>query len=162
MQLRSSITLGNATVPFSAAAKNLGVIFDNTLSLKNHITQLCKASQFQLCNLYRIRDYFDKTWNEILLHAFVTSRLDYCNSLLVGSPLCDIQKLQLVHNSAARLLLHRKKSDHITPTLRDLHWLPVQNYIQFCFARLFIKRFWKFLLQWNEGEKLHLKRVIYI
>ena len=131
MQLHSSITLGNATVPFSAVAKNLGVIFDNTLSLKNHITQLCKASQFQLCNLYRIRDYFDKTSLEILLHAFVTSRLDYCNSLLVGSPLCDTRKLQLVQNSAARLLLRCKKSDHITPILHDLHWLPIQFRIQF-------------------------------
>ena len=113
-------------MPFSAAVKNLVVICDNTLSLKNHITQLCKASQFQLCNLYRIRDYFDRTSLEILLHAFVTSRLDYCNALLAGAPLCDIRKLQLVQNSAARLLLRCKKSDHITPILHDLHWFPIQ------------------------------------
>ena len=131
MQLHSSITLGNATVPFSAAVKNLGVIFDNTLSLKNHITQLCKASQFQLCNLYRIRNYFDKTSLEILLHAFVNSHLNYCNALLVGSPLYDLANSNLCKTLLLGFFFAAKKSNHITHILHDLHWLPIQFRIQF-------------------------------
>ena len=63
---------------------------------------------------------------EMVLHAFVTSRIDYCNGLLYGLPDCEIAKLQRVQNAAARLLMLCKKYDHITPVLINLHWLPVR------------------------------------
>jgi len=60
-----------------------------------------------------------------LIHAFISSRLYYCNSLLTG--VCDsvLRKLRSVQNAAARLITNIHKFDHITPVLRDLHWLPV-------------------------------------
>ena len=68
---------------------------------------------------------------EILVHAFVSSRLDYCNSLLHGSPKYVPQKLQRAQNAAARLIKLSRKYDHITPHLMDLHWLPIEYRIQF-------------------------------
>ena len=61
-----------------------------------------------------------------VLHAFVTSRIDYCNGLLYGLPECEIAKLQRVQNAAARLLMSCKKYISI-----NLHWLPVRYRINF-------------------------------
>ena len=68
---------------------------------------------------------------KIIIHAFVVSKLDYCNSLLYGLPSHLIQKLQHVQNSAARLVNQCPRFCHITPVLRDLHWLPVSFRIEF-------------------------------
>ncbi len=63
---------------------------------------------------------------EKLVHAFMTSRLDYCNALLGGCPASSINKLQVVQNAAARVLTRSRKYDHITPILQSLHWLPIK------------------------------------
>ncbi len=67
---------------------------------------------------------------EKLVHAFMTSRLDYCNALLGGCPAYSINKLQIVQNAAARVLTRSRKYDHITPISQSLHWLP----IKFCIS----------------------------
>ncbi len=68
---------------------------------------------------------------EKLVHAFVTSRLDYCNALLGGCPASSINKLQIVQNAAARVLTRSRKYDHITPILQSLHWLPMKFRISY-------------------------------
>ncbi len=67
-------------------------------------------------------------WNDFerKKHAFVSSRLDYCNSLYVGTSQSTLSRLQIVQNAAARLLTGSRKQDHITPILSSLHWLPVR------------------------------------
>jgi hypothetical protein len=67
----------------------------------------------------------------LLINAFVTSKLDYCNSLLYGIPSSQLKKLQFVQNAAARLITKTKKFDHITPALHELHWLPIAKRIEF-------------------------------
>ena len=70
-------------------------------------------------------------FTEILIHSFVSSKLDFCNSLLFGAQKRNIVKLPSVQNAAARIIAGLKKRDHITETLRDLHWLPVEERIVF-------------------------------
>ncbi len=68
---------------------------------------------------------------EKLVHAFMTSRLDYCNALLGGCSASSINKLQVVQNAAARVLTRSRKYDHITPILQSLHWLPIKFRISY-------------------------------
>jgi len=81
----------------------------------------------------KIRKYLTEETTEILVHAFISSKLDYCCSLLYGLPKHMISSLQSVQNTAARIVTLAKKFDHITPVLIQLHWLPVH------FRILFIK-----------------------
>ena len=75
--------------------------------------------------------YLSKEDSEKLIHAFITSRLDYCNGLFTGVPKSTVQRVQLIQNAAARVLTGTKKFEHITPVLRLLHWLPVKARIDF-------------------------------
>ena len=84
-----------------------------------------------LRNISNIRHLLSHKIAEQLVHAFLTSRLDYCNSLLSGLPSSTICHLQRVQNIAARILTRTKIYDHITPILQHLHWLPVRERIIF-------------------------------
>ena len=64
-----------------------------------------------------------------LVHAFVSSKLD--DSILYGLPKYKIQRLQYVLNSADRLVTLCRKNDHISPVLMELHWLPVEQCVEF-------------------------------
>ncbi len=68
---------------------------------------------------------------EMLLHVFMTSRLDYCNALLVGFSARLINKLQIVLNVAARVLSRTRKYDQISAVLLTLHWLSIKHHIDF-------------------------------
>ena len=84
-----------------------------------------------LYRIGRVRKILDRTNTERLIHAFVSSRLDYCNSMLhmIDSKLSN--RLQLLQNSAARLVTLTKKHEHITPVLFNLHWLPIYQRCKF-------------------------------
>ncbi len=86
---------------------------------------------YHLKNIARIRCFVSSHDLEKLVHAFITSRVDYCNGLLTGLPKKTIRQLQLIQNAAARILTRTRKSEHITPVLRSLHWLPVTFRIDF-------------------------------
>jgi len=88
----------------STGARNLGVYFDEHLDMRKHINNICRQCYFQIRQLRVIRRHVTSDVLKTLLHAFVSSRLDYCNSLLFGLPYCDVRKLQSVQNVAARLL----------------------------------------------------------
>jgi hypothetical protein len=125
------INLGTASLALSDKVKNLGVTFDGDLSFGQHISNLAKSSMISLRNMAKIRKHFSYKSFETLIHAFVTSRLDYCNSLLTGASQKDIKKLQLLQNYSARMLFNKRKHDHVTPLLKRLHWLPIQERIVF-------------------------------
>ncbi len=115
----------------SSQVRNLGVLVDQHLKFDNLISSVIGSSFYQLCLLSKIRDFLTPKTLEMAVHAFVTSWLDYCNSLYCGISKSQIARLQLVQNAAARLLLRRRKHEHITPILRSLQWLPVHQRIDF-------------------------------
>ena len=104
-----NLHLEGCTVTPSSTVKDLGVILDSNLSFENHISYVTKTAFFHLRNIAKIRNMLSISDAEKLVHAFMTSRLDYCNALLGGCPASSINKLQLVQNAAARVLTRSKK-----------------------------------------------------
>ena len=110
---------------------NLEVKVDSDLKLDSQIKSVVKSSFFQLRQLAKIKPILQKKHFETVIHAFVTTRLDYCNALYVGVSGSSIARLQLVKNAAARLLTGTRKYEHISPVLASLHWLPVDFRVHF-------------------------------
>ena len=106
-------------------AKNLGLWFDNNLNFEKHITKLGRFSFYQLRNISKIKPLLSLTDTETIIHSFISSRLDYCNSLFTCLTLKSIHRLQIVHNTAARLLTKTNRCEHITQILASLHLLPI-------------------------------------
>ena len=124
-------TVDGFTLASSSTVRNLGVIFDPDMSFNSHIKQLSRTAFFHLRNIAKIRPILSQKDAEKLVHAFVTSRLDYCNSLLSGCPNKSLKSLQLIQNAAARVLTRTRMREHISPILASLHWLPVRSRIEF-------------------------------
>ena len=122
----SSLQIGNENIGLSTKAKNLEALFNPSLNLSTHITATCKSAFCQLHRLSCIKRYLTTDALKTDVHALISSKLDYCNSLLVGLPKGEIEKMQHVMNSAARLVSGTKKAEHITPVLIELYWLPVE------------------------------------
>ena len=127
----TSLKIGQSVVTPSSSVRNLGVHLEFGGNFSGHVNQICKSSYFALHRIGKIRSLLDQSATEKLVHAFVTSRLDYCNIVLYGCPEFQLNKLQSVQNAAARLVRRQNKSAHITPILRDLHWLGVRERIIF-------------------------------
>ena len=102
-----TLHVGNDVIGSAFSVRDLGVILDCELAMKKHKTP---AS---------------------LVQAFVISLLDYCNSILAWLQKLSIMLLQQIHNAAARLILALGPRDHVTLTLHDLHWLPLEQRIIF-------------------------------
>lgn len=119
--------------------RNLGVIMDSDLDFNSHIKSVTSSAFYHLKNIARVRSIVSKLDLERLIHAFVSSRLDYCNGLLTGLSKKAVKQLQYIQNAAARILTRTRKYDHISPVLRSLHWLPVAQRIDFKTALLVYK-----------------------
>ncbi len=89
--------------------RNLGVILETDLSFSSHVKAVTKSAYYHLKNIARIRCFVSSQDLEKLVHAFITSRVDYCNGLLTGLPKKTIRQLQLIQNAAARIQI---KSNH--------------------------------------------------
>ena len=92
-----------------------------------------------LVQLFSNFQYHTSEATRTLVHAFVSSRLDGCNSLLAGVSSQLLNKLQVIQNAAARLVTGARRSEHVTPLLRDLHWLPIRQRVTFKTAVLAYK-----------------------
>ena len=123
--------LANLSDNVKTSARNLGVMFDSELSFKTQVTKVVQSCFYQLRNISKIKSFLSFTDLEKVIHAFISSRIDYCNALYSGLPKKVISRLQLVQNSAARLLTNTRRREHITPILAALHWLPVSFRVDF-------------------------------
>ncbi len=129
--LEHCLTLNGCSVDSLSSVRNLGVLFDSHLSFDSHVSSICKTAFFHLKNIYKLRPMLSMSNAEMLIHEFMTSMLDYCNTLLGGCSARLINKLQMVKKAAARVLTRTMKDDHICPVLSTLHWLPIKHRVGF-------------------------------
>lgn len=132
----------NDTSP-SKTVRDLGLVFDSKLSFKSHFNSIIKTCNYQLRRLSSIVKYLDKHCATTLIHAFITSRVDYCNSLFVNLPKKDLTRLQTILNRAARLIFNLAPFTSTSSYLYDLHWLPIKARIEFKLC-LFVYKALKF------------------
>ena len=99
--------------------------------MEEHVNKLCQSVNFHLRNIWKIRKYINKKCTETLVHALISSRVDYCNLLFSKMASYLLQKLQKLRNLAARIISRTPKTDHISSTLYALPWLPIDKCIQY-------------------------------
>ena len=134
-----NLVVDDHEVPPSSCVSNLGMTIDSQASMIQHVNKVCKAAYMHLYNISRIKAYLDKSSLERIVHAFITSKLDYGNALLCGYPTTLLQRLQRVQNAAARTITGHNKYHHVSPVLKQLHWLPVEQRIKYKVALLVFK-----------------------
>jgi hypothetical protein len=132
----TNVTILSATVPVVNAACDLGVVLDSQLTMSAHVSALCRSCYFQLRQLRPIARSLTVDTTRTLVQAFISCRLDYCNSLFYGMTDTLFRRLQSIQNAAARLVTGTRRCEHIQPVLRRLHWLPVRQRVDFKMATL--------------------------
>jgi hypothetical protein len=136
-----TLNIGSEDIKPSSTIKNLGVVFDKTLTMTNQVSSICSSISLHLRHLSRIRMFIDQSTCQDAVRAIISSRLDYANSLLYGINDKDLKRLQRQQNRAAKLIFKARKYDHATPFLRDLHWLPIHARIHFKLLTIVFKCF---------------------
>lgn len=132
----SCIYIDGTEVQPVSIVRNLGIYLDSTLSMKSHVANVV-AGCFKALRLIRsIRRSVSANGLKTLVFALVLSKLDYGNATLAGLQKYLHNRLQSVLNAAARVICQASLGDHITPLLRDLHWLSVPERIHFKLATL--------------------------
>ncbi len=105
--------------------------------MKQHFSSLCCTTFLELRRIASIRPFLFNSSTEKL----VASRLDYCNTTFAGVADEQIARMQKIQNNVAQLILKKSKRDHVTPLLKELHWLPVRYRIQYKLATLSFRHF---------------------
>ena len=128
----NGVFIDNECLRFSEIVELLGVKFDQNLSFDTQVTDIVTTTLYHLKNISKIKRYLTASEVEIVIHAFLTNKLDYCNSILFGINQATLSKLQSVQNKAARIVLGLSPFAHVTDEmLSDLHWLKVDQRIIF-------------------------------
>ena len=134
-----TIKIGNDTVELTDSVKNLGVYFDNDLSMNAHLINLQRAVYLEIRRLKHMSKFLNETSLKTLAASFILSKFDYCNSLFKKFNSTQIDKLQKLQNFAAKVICGKSLYDHVTPCLLQLHWLPIKFRVNFKIALLVFK-----------------------
>ena len=124
------VTLLSKEILPSCSAKDLGVIVDSHLSFDEHVTEVVSKCIGSLCQINRVKHLFDSSTLVTIINSLVFSKLFYCSSMWASTTKKNIARLQKVQNFAARIVTGARKYDHITPILKELHWLPVDKQLE--------------------------------
>jgi len=120
------------------SARDLGVV-GSQLTMSANVSSTCRSVYYQLRQLRSVIRSLSVNAAKTAVQAFVSTRLDYCNSLMYSIADGLMQRLQEVQNAATRLITGARRHDHISPALRQLQWLPVRQRVQFKLAVLVFK-----------------------
>ena len=126
-----TIRVGQDEVEPKKSVRNLGFQLNSTLHVRDHVSKICSSAYLTLKKMNRVKYWIDKDTKKILSQALVMSKVDYCNSLLLGCPKSELMRLQSIQNMCARFITGLHKYEHITPTLQALHWLKVPNRVEY-------------------------------
>ena len=126
-----SLTVGNEEVDVTKCVRLLGVGFDSHLTLKQHVRNTAKNCFYTLKNMFKIRRCINETAAKAIVHTMITSKLDYCNAILYGLPESTLKHFTRVQNLSARFISQHGKHEHITPVLKQFHWLPIRQRIHY-------------------------------
>ena len=118
-------------IRFSTEVKNVGVWIDKNLNMDKHINHIVSHCYKILKDIGRIKKCLQQDHLERIVHAVISSRLDYCNSLFMNINKDNTYKLQKVQNAAAKLILGKRRRDSASLVLKQLHWLNVEARITF-------------------------------
>ena len=149
----NSIIVCNDTVIRSSCIKLLGSYLDQSLTMSTHITKKCSLAMWNLSRIRSIKNYMDTDSLKTTVQALCISHIDYCNSLFYGLPTKDVNRLQRVQNSCAKLVLGKTRYDSSTACLKQLHWLPVKFRIKFKILCLMHK-------VENDSAPVYLKKMV--
>ena len=109
--------------------------------MSHHISSVCRSAYLELRRISAIRPFLTTSATATLVCSRVLSRIDYCNSLLAGITSDQIARLQRILNNSARLIFRKKRSEHVTPMLISLHWIPIKQRIEYKLATLAFRYF---------------------
>ena len=127
----STVNISTTSITLQDQVKLLGVTMDSNLTFNNHVASVAKSCYYHIRAFRHIRPMLTSDMAKTVASSLIGARLDYANAVLYGTSASNINRLQLVQNTVARVVTGLKKSDHISQTLRDLHWLPVRYRINF-------------------------------
>ena len=125
------VRIGNTSVLPVPSVRNLGVYLDADLAMSTHVIATVRACFAALRQIRSVRRSLSRDALLALLRALVVSKVDCYSTVLAGVYGSFLQRLQSVMNAAARLVFSARRSDHVTPLLRELHWLKVPERIRF-------------------------------
>jgi len=126
-----SLSIGDVTLKPSIVVRDLGVLLNSELTLKQYISKVASCCYYHIRRLRQVSRFVSRHIMMQLTSAFILSRLDYCNIILAGLPKSSIATHQRVQNAASRLVLGLGPRDHIADGLRQLHWLPDEARIRY-------------------------------
>ena len=139
LQIHGSFISQFICVRFVSTVKNLGFRLDSTLSFNKQVMNI-KSKAFQkLRSLSKMKSFLNHQQLQILTQGLVLSSLDYCNALYFGIEHHLINQLQCIQNSACRVIFGLKRKEYVAGQLKELHWLKIQERIEFKLLTLVYK-----------------------
>ena len=133
------LTKGQDLIKLCSVVQNLGVMFDCNLKSMTHVNKLVSTSYVTMRNITKIQHSLDQDKLKTVCHALVMSKIDYCNSILLGMANYNLVKLQWVQNMLCGIVTATGKYDKISDEMIGLHWLKVEYWIIFKIVTLMFR-----------------------